>query len=208
MEKILCKAKFKTNKVACITGIISVILLTLSLTVGYQQWTTIPYRTKTGFFNGFVWDMFIEVAPDRYIVWFFTFWIGIALLTYYVIIVLKMNRCSLTVSNTRVTGKASFGRQVDLPIKQISAVALGSFDRIAVATSAGQVSFWLVDNRNEVYETLYELLNTLQKDDDNKSTIVSTTDSADQIEKYKALLDKGIISQEEFDSKKKQLLGL
>lgn len=30
----------------------------------------------------------------------------------------------------------------------------------------------------------------------------------DEIKKYKALLDEGIISQEDFDAKKKQLLGL
>ncbi len=32
--------------------------------------------------------------------------------------------------------------------------------------------------------------------------------NADELAKYKDLLDKGIISQEEFDAKKKQLLGL
>ena len=31
---------------------------------------------------------------------------------------------------------------------------------------------------------------------------------ADELSKYKALLDKGAITQEEFDAKKKQLLGL
>ena len=36
----------------------------------------------------------------------------------------------------------------------------------------------------------------------------SATSSADEILKYKNLLDSGIISQEEFDAKKKQLLGL
>ena len=36
----------------------------------------------------------------------------------------------------------------------------------------------------------------------------SSESSADQIKKYKELLDDGIISQEEFDAKKKQLLGL
>ena len=33
-------------------------------------------------------------------------------------------------------------------------------------------------------------------------------DKADDTVKYKDLLDKGIITQEEFDAKKKQLLGL
>ena len=32
--------------------------------------------------------------------------------------------------------------------------------------------------------------------------------AADEIEKFKSLLDKGIITQEAFDAKKKQLLGL
>ena len=36
----------------------------------------------------------------------------------------------------------------------------------------------------------------------------SAISSADEILKYKNLLDSGIISQEEFDAKKKQLLGL
>ena len=34
------------------------------------------------------------------------------------------------------------------------------------------------------------------------------TDAADAIAKYKALLDSGAITQEEFDAKKKQILGI
>ena len=33
-------------------------------------------------------------------------------------------------------------------------------------------------------------------------------DAADELKKYKELLDSGVITQEEFDQKKKQLLGL
>lgn len=40
------------------------------------------------------------------------------------------------------------------------------------------------------------------------NTIVQEVSSADEIKKFKELLDQGIISQEEFDAKKKQLLGL
>lgn len=40
------------------------------------------------------------------------------------------------------------------------------------------------------------------------STSVNQISAADEIMKFKALLDQGIITQEEFDSKKKQLLGL
>ena len=206
MEKTLCEAKFKTNKIAKIIAVIAGALLLLAMTIGYSQWNTQTHHYKTGFFNGFVWDMFIAPNFDRYIVWFFVFWVGVILLVYSVVITLMMNRCSMIVSNTRVTGKASFGRQVDLPLKQISAVGLGSFDRITVATSAGKISFWLIENISEVCGTLNDLLGAFQKE----TTPISApaTDSADQIAKYKDLLDKGAITQEEFDAKKKQLLGL
>ena len=40
------------------------------------------------------------------------------------------------------------------------------------------------------------------------TTIINQTSSADELKKFKDLLDSGIITQEEFDAKKKQLLGL
>ena len=43
----------------------------------------------------------------------------------------------------------------------------------------------------------------------NTSNQITThTSGADELKKYKDLLDNGVISQEEFDAKKKQLLGL
>ena len=33
-------------------------------------------------------------------------------------------------------------------------------------------------------------------------------DAAEELQKYKQLLDSGVITQEEFDAKKKQLLGI
>jgi predicted Zn-dependent peptidase len=40
------------------------------------------------------------------------------------------------------------------------------------------------------------------------AVVVNNTSAADELKKFKELLDGGIISQEEFDAKKKQLLGL
>ena len=37
---------------------------------------------------------------------------------------------------------------------------------------------------------------------------IQETSNADELKKFKELLDSGIITQEEFDAKKKQLLGL
>lgn len=43
---------------------------------------------------------------------------------------------------------------------------------------------------------------------ENKNASTSTVSSADELKKFKELLDIGVITQEEFDAKKKQLLGL
>ncbi len=67
------------------------------------------------------------------------------------------------------------------------------------------------------YKTLYnsaqECLSVLQlicssQEASSENSNVATTSNADEILKYKKLLDEGILSQEEFDAKKKQLLGL
>ena len=42
----------------------------------------------------------------------------------------------------------------------------------------------------------------------DRPTVVNSVSAADEIRKLKELLDLGIISQEEFDAKKKQLLGI
>ena len=40
------------------------------------------------------------------------------------------------------------------------------------------------------------------------ATVISENSPADEILKYKSLLESGIISQDEFEAKKKELLGL
>lgn len=126
-----------------------------------------------------------------------------------VIIHFMVKNCEISVSTTRVVGKASFGKRVDLPLNQISAIGLGMFKSIAIATSSGKINFWLLTNRNEVHEALSQQLAAFQvQASSNDAAKVATTSSADELKKFKELLDAGVITQEEFDSKKKQLLGL
>jgi hypothetical protein len=47
-----------------------------------------------------------------------------------------------------------------------------------------------------------------QVEEEHKETVVTNGSAADEILKFKALLDQQIITQEEFEAKKKQLLGL
>lgn len=126
------------------------------------------------------------------------------------IIYLYSSKMQITVTDKRVYGQAAFGKRVDLPIDSISAISQSAFKGLAVATSAGKIKFVGIKNRDQIHEEITKLLTQRQ----GKPVVASEPkqeihqSSADELKKYKELLDSGIITQEEFDAKKKQLLGL
>ena len=92
----------------------------------------------------------------------------------------------LVITDRRAYGRASFGRRIDLPLDSITAIGM---------------SFMKGD---EFYEVVGKLLMARQ----TNSEVQASHSSADELKKYKELLDTGVISQDEFDAKKKQLLSL
>lgn len=126
------------------------------------------------------------------------------------IIICAWLKTSMTITDKRVYGTASFGKRVDLPIDSISAVGTGMFKAIAVSTSSGKIAFFLIKNRDEIHKCISDLLLERQNKPKEMTTIKQEIpqSNADELKKYKDLLDSGVITQEEFDAKKKQLLGL
>ena len=61
---------------------------------------------------------------------------------------------------------------------------------------------WFEESRNRIF---YGLFNRFKK---FEPRIYTTTSNADELKKYAELRDKGIITEEEFQSKKKKLLDL
>lgn len=62
------------------------------------------------------------------------------------------------------------------------------------------------ENAEEIVEYLNRRIQELQNTTQNSNSYQIS--SADEIKKYKELLDNGIITQEEFEAKKRQLLGI
>ena len=127
------------------------------------------------------------------------------------LIYLWLRSYELTVTDKRIYGKVAFGNRVDLPVDSVSATAtIRILKGVSVSTSSGRISFLVIKNSDEIYQVVNNLL--IERQQNKVSATVETTapksDEADQIKKYKELLDSGIITQEEFDAKKKQLLGL
>lgn len=136
--------------------------------------------------------------------------ITIALLVFY----LDINKMQIVVTDKRVYGRTSFGKQVDLPLDSISAVGTSLFKGISVGTSSGKISFLAISNRDEIYGEIKKILADRQEKEIKVkastpiTNITQAQSNADELKKFKDLLDSGIITQEEFDAKKKQLLGL
>ena len=119
--------------------------------------------------------------------------------------------CQLTVTDKRVYGTAAIRRRVDLPIRSISAVGFAPFSTITVSTSSGVIKFCMVEDRKKVYNVITELLDKQSMSAAQPVVVgapVASNSDADDIAKFKKLLDDGAITQEEYDTKKKQLLGL
>lgn len=130
------------------------------------------------------------------------------------LIILLVNRkCELTVTDKNVRGKTLHGKEVVLPLYMVSAYSTRKrLSTIVIATSSGLTKFTLIGNYAEIGEVLAKLINDRQANTQattNESPAQSAqSNSMDDLVKLKSLLDNGIITQEEFDAKKKEILGL
>ena len=85
--------------------------------------------------------------------------------------------------------------------------------RITIDTRTETCSFDVVRKRTSevaalVNSVVQEILEAKKTEKNGPTIIQNQASAADELLKMKQLLDAGIISQEEFDAKKKQLLGL
>lgn len=223
MEEKIIEAEITSNKLTRVLLFAGIGLIVLGIIAGlsvyligdgfkdfgYGNYGIFSYTAIYDSFGDFFLEMFFDPTAHSYDNGFvIAMYAGILSTILALFFRWEMSNCELTVTNRRVTGKASFGKTVDLPLNQISAVGLGVFSRISVATSSGRIHFWFIKNRTEVHSALTEIIGKVQIEAAYSQKHTPTTSNADELKKYKELLDSGIISQEEFDAKKKQLLGL
>lgn len=115
---------------------------------------------------------------------------------------------SIAVYDNKIIGQGMFKKQVSLPMDSVTAAAICLFHGIAIGTSSGRISFLMIENNKEIYAEINNIIENRQnKKTDIVQQVINQT-SAKELKDYKELLDSGVISQEEFEAKKKQLLGL
>ena len=122
-------------------------------------------------------------------------------------------RTEIIVSDKRIYGRDAFGKRVDLPIDSVSSVKTTVSKGIVVSSFSGKVKFPYLRSQKVVYDAISKLLIERQNkpvvsqvsQEKEKTPVIS---NAEEIKKYKELFDLGIISQVEYDAKKKEYLDL
>lgn len=78
----------------------------------------------------------------------------------------------------------------------------------ALAAGYDENTVFFQKKNSELANNIKEFLEKKIAEKNNPAPTIQQTSSADELKKFKDLLDSGVITQEEFDAKKKQLLGL
>ena len=217
-EKHLVKSEqYSMRKVAiftylCACGIIAILGLLIVLPLveeyaanwrAYDSYYTIMIHEMYSSGFEYIWEMTNETI-------FMVAFIPLVLATIvFSILYFSLRNTELVVTDKRISGKVAYGKRVDLPLDSISAIALSLMKGIAIASSSGRIKFKLIKNRDAIYDTVSKLL--IERQDKTQPICVPmeriVTSNAAELKQYKELFDSGVITEEEFNAKKKQLLG-
>lgn len=120
---------------------------------------------------------------------------------------LCIKNCELTITEKNIIGKSISGRKVTLPLYMVSSFSTRKFlSLISVSSASGRTKFYFIANNQEIGDVLQNSINERQAN--TQTTQQTPTNNLDELKKLKELLDAEIITKEEFEQKKKQLLDL
>lgn len=114
-------------------------------------------------------------------------------------------KAQLSITHNSVIGKKRNGKDVHFSVKDIKSVETTAIGGLKITGLGINYSIHLIQNGGEIKNTI---LNLLEESIPVQTLETKAESSTQSIREYKELLDAGIITQEEFDAKKKQLLGL
>lgn len=110
----------------------------------------------------------------------------------------------IRIYTNRIEFKAGAGVQ-SMPLSQIASVQVGmlGMSQITLETTGGQKYTIVTKKKKEVKQAIYDAQSRFL----NTGNTSSAPSAADEIAKLYDLMQRGAISQEEFEKRKKQLLG-
>lgn len=215
-NKEICKAKIESKITILYWIVFGVLLLfTVLWSAGvFGHYNPNPF-TK-GFFKGYALPPSITIV--LMIVW----------IVWGIRCKIVSSRCALNLTDSGISGSRAtlFSvKNLDLPIDKVDSIMRSSTlynkltggNTVAIRSASGLIKFPWVQNAEEFVNAtlakIEEYKKTVKKDNQELIKAVAetaaapaNTSSASKIKEIKELLDQGLISQEEFDAKRKELL--
>ena len=114
---------------------------------------------------------------------------------------------SLTLSTYRIVGTYRKNQSINIPLDSITSVSTTSLGGIIITCAGNNYKISFLKNQNEFCKKLNELLAQRTFANSNNSKIIDS-DVYKELTSLKELLNSGVITQDEFDTKKKKLLEL
>lgn len=222
-ERIVIKGTPQKNKIAQIIMIVGVVLMFVSILVANYVFNNCDGYEYFGFGYGgwYYWCVIYDSFGDFFTAEFFNidcyygYMIVVGLIAAIIGIIMKVKteKCEITVTNQMIMGKLPRGKEVSIPMNQITAINPSSFNGISIASIGNVSNFHCFENRDEVMKAISYLLANPQQATANATPTtvgakIESTGEAEQLKRLKELLDTGVLTQAEFDAKKKQILGL
>lgn len=222
-ERIVIKGTPQKNKIAQIIMIVGVVLMFVSILVANYVFNNCDGYEYFGFGYGgwYYWCVIYDSFGDFFTAEFFNidcyygYMIVVGLIAAIIGIIMKVKteKCEITVTNQMIMGKLPRGKEVSIPMNQITAINPSSFNGISISSIGNVSNFHCFENRDEVMKAISYLLANPQQATANATPTtvgakIESTGEAEQLKRLKELLDTGILTQAEFDVKKKQILGL
>lgn len=115
-----------------------------------------------------------------------------------------VKKTSMEITDTHIICRKGKKTVKEFLLKDVKSVSLCGIQGLTVLGNGIKYHISLIHNRDALKTQIMNYLAVHTKDE--AAPVLST--DADELKKYKDLLDAGAITQEEFDSKKKQILGL
>lgn len=224
IEYIINKGTPKKNKIALIILLSGIAVVILSFIVasyyfnnvdgyeyfgllGYGRWYTYCVIYDFDFFDFYFGEFFSSCIYGYMLI------AGVIAIIAGLIMKFNTEKCEITVTNSRIFGKLAHNKAVNIPLNQVTGLHSCSFDGVSVASIGNVSNFHCIENHEEVMKAISYLLANPQgaassSQRSKTSAVSSSKNEAEKLKRFKDLLDSGIITQEEFDAKKKEILGL
>lgn len=217
-ENIIIKGTPEKNKIARILLLSGIAVAIISFIVAW-------YCFKRVGIPEYRWRLYCQYYDYHFFTFFFEqffsscfygYMLTVGIITIIAGVLIKVNteKCEITVTDKRIFGKTAQNKEVDIPLNQITGLHSCLFDGISIASIGNICNFHCMENHEDVTKAISYILanpqcmNVSSTRRDKTSTTNSLTEKSEQLKYFKSLFDNGIITQEEFNAKKKEILGL